>query len=62
MRRLQTIAYAASLCLLISCSKKSGGNTGGGTTTPPPTTDPKVLRGAWVTTTASTALNSRAEI
>lgn len=63
-----------SLCLLLlssilSCSKSSSsgggspapGGGGGGGNNPPPV-DPSLLRGAWVTTTASTALNSRADI
>lgn len=50
--------------LFASCSKNTGGSSGGNTggTNPPVTVDPSVLRGAWVTTTASTALNSRADI
>jgi uncharacterized lipoprotein YddW (UPF0748 family) len=50
---------------IISCNKKgsTGGGTGGGGTTPPtPVWDPNALRGVWVTTTASTALDSRANI
>lgn len=56
-------------CLLVglSCSK---GNNSGGTTTPSPTPtptptpswDPNAIRGVWVTTTASTALDSRDNI
>jgi uncharacterized lipoprotein YddW (UPF0748 family) len=50
---------------------KSGGNSGGGNTTPtpnPPTPppspvwDPNAMRGVWVTTTASTALDSKENI
>lgn len=51
-----------ALLAFLSCSK-SGTPPGNNPVTPPPTApDPKVLRGAWVTTTASTALNSRDNI
>lgn len=41
----------------------AGNNSGGGTGIPfPPVIDPSIVRGAWVTTTASTALNSRSDI
>jgi uncharacterized lipoprotein YddW (UPF0748 family) len=57
---------AILLCLaLAACSKKSstGGGTGGGPVTPqPPVWDPNALRGVWVTTTASNALDSRDNI
>lgn len=48
----------------IACGKKTGtsGPPAGGGSNPPVTVDPSLLRGAWITTTASTALNSRAEI
>jgi uncharacterized lipoprotein YddW (UPF0748 family) len=49
----------------LSCKKSSssGGSTGGGGTPPTPVpADPTALRGVWVTTTASTALNSLADI
>lgn len=52
-----------------ACSKggsTDGGNTGGGssTPTPPPAPvwDPNAMRGVWITTTASTALDSRNNI
>ncbi len=48
---------------LTSCSKSSGG--GGSVTPPPPPSpvwDPNALRGAWVTTAASTALDSKDNI
>ena len=50
--------------LMSACSKKSGG----GTTTPPnppnptPVWDPNAMRGVWITTTASTVLDSRDNI
>ncbi len=57
------------LVLLANCSKKTsgGGSTPNPTPVPTPTPTPSpvdsnTLRGAWVTTTASTALNSRADI
>jgi uncharacterized lipoprotein YddW (UPF0748 family) len=61
------------ICLLllsccISCKKSSSTSSypvtppgGGGPVVPPPV-DPSILRGVWVTTTASTALNSKADI
>ena len=47
-----------------SCKKSSSSGGGGGITPPPPTPvwDPNALRGAWVTTAASTALDSRDNI
>lgn len=52
--------------LLVSTSCKKGGDTGGtggGTgTLPPPAWDPTALRGAWITTAASTALDNRDNI
>lgn len=48
--------------LLIAGCKKSATSSGGTGTTPPPAVDPNVIRGAWVTTTASTALNSKSDI
>ncbi len=53
------------LSLIISCSKKTstGSGGGGGVVTPPtPVWDPNALRGVWLTTTASTALDSRVNI
>ena len=58
-------AIAASMVLVYSCKKS---NDGGNTTPPPPVTPPvavtdtTAIRGTWVTTTASTALASRADI
>lgn len=44
-------------------SSGTGNGGGGGVVIPPtPIVDPSILRGAWVTTTASTALNSKADI
>ncbi len=57
-RSLLTIPIA--LLSLIACNKKSTG--GGGTPTPPPVVvpvlDSNAVRGVWITTAASTALNS----
>lgn len=61
---------AACMLLLlwfcIACSKSSPGTGGGTTPTPTPTPipawDPNAMRGIWVTTTASTALDSRENI
>jgi uncharacterized lipoprotein YddW (UPF0748 family) len=67
MKALKIVAYLLLLITLAGCSKSKssspapGGGTGGGTNNPPPV-DPSLLRGAWVTTTASTALNSLADI
>jgi uncharacterized lipoprotein YddW (UPF0748 family) len=44
---------------IYSCKKSSSGGTNGGGTPPTPVWDPNALRGAWVTTAASTALDSR---
>lgn len=56
----------ASALLLLSCSKKSTGGTSGGGTVPPPVPpivlDSNALRGVWITTAASNALDSRAAI
>ena len=61
-----TIPQLFSILLLIAgLSCKKGGTTPipPGTITPPsPVWDPNALRGAWVTTAASTALDSRANI
>ena len=55
------------LFIAASCKKSNpttpNTNIGGGTVTPPtPLWDPNALRGVWVTTTASTALDSRENI
>jgi uncharacterized lipoprotein YddW (UPF0748 family) len=53
----------AALFTVIACSKSGGGSSGGGVITPPtPVWDVNALRGAWVTTAASTALDSRDNI
>ncbi len=63
MKPLHLAFFSLALSLIFGCSKSGSSSTGGGTFTPPPVADdPKVLRGAWVTTTASTALNSRDNI
>lgn len=50
--------------IICACGKKSEGGTGNPDPDPPPTPvwDPSALRGVWVTTTASTALDSRDNI
>ncbi len=57
-------SFSFILLLSSSCKKSTGG--GGGTTGPvpiPPTNlDPDALRGVWITTAASTVLDSRAAI
>jgi uncharacterized lipoprotein YddW (UPF0748 family) len=59
--RLAAFIIGLSLVIGIACKKKSTG--GGGTPTPPsPAWDVNALRGAWITTTASTALDSRDNI
>lgn len=50
-------------CLLTTTGCKKKSTTGGGTPTPPtPAWDPNAIRGAWITTTASTALDNRDNI
>ncbi len=60
--RFLLLLLIAAPFLLSACSKKAGG----GTTTPPapvtPVWDPNAMRGVWITTTASTALDSRNNI
>ena len=62
---MRTLAVLIGLIILcsFSCKKKTNGG-GGGTPAPPPTPawDVNALRGAWITTTASTALDSRDNI
>jgi uncharacterized lipoprotein YddW (UPF0748 family) len=55
-------ALMLALVLLTVHCKKSGSTPAGGTNPPPVQQDPNVIRGAWVTTTASTALNSKDKI
>jgi uncharacterized lipoprotein YddW (UPF0748 family) len=61
MRLLQKITLPLLVLAIVSCSKKTSSPGPTPPPTPPPV-DPNVIRGAWVTTTASTALNSLAEI
>lgn len=59
--RFAALLVLLGLLALASCKKKS--TTGGGTPTPPtPAWDPNSIRGAWITTTASTALDNRDNI
>lgn len=61
MKQLTLLSFCIAFVFFSSC-KKSGTTT---SETPPPSApaiDPNVIRGAWVTTTASTALNSRTDI
>ncbi|HAI83632.1 MAG TPA: hypothetical protein DCL43_08190 [Chitinophagaceae bacterium] len=71
MKRLLRVLGVATLLpimalLAMSCSKKSSGGTTGGPTPvppiPPSTLDSTALRGVWITTAASNALDSRANI
>ena len=72
MKRLLqfTLSIACIAMVLIacySCTKKSSlpdgaGTGGGGVVVPPPVWDTNALRGVWITTAASTALDSRANI
>jgi uncharacterized lipoprotein YddW (UPF0748 family) len=51
------------LFMATSCNKSNSNGGGGGPITPPsPVWDPNALRGVWITTTASTALDSRDNI
>ncbi len=64
---LKITALVIILTTTISCKKKSGlpdgaGSGGGGVVIPPPVWDSTALRGVWITTAASTALDSRANI
>lgn len=68
MKAFKLILAVLILCTTLSCKKSSStspppptGGGGGGNNNPPPV-DPSIIRGAWVTTTASTALNSAADI
>jgi uncharacterized lipoprotein YddW (UPF0748 family) len=59
--RFAALLALLGLFALASCKKKS--TTGGGTPTPPtPAWDPNAIRGVWITTTASTALDNRDNI
>jgi uncharacterized lipoprotein YddW (UPF0748 family) len=63
--RFVKIILLASVTLLtvIACSKKGSSGSGGGVVNPPkPVWDVNALRGAWVTTAASTALDNRDNI
>lgn len=65
LSRIMAGFFLSFVFLSSSCSKSNGGNTGGGggnTNPPTPVWDPNALRGVWVTTTASTALDSRDNI
>jgi len=61
--RLLALLIGFAAVISISCKKKTSGG-GGGTPTPIPTPawDVNAIRGAWITTTASTALDSRDNI
>lgn len=68
MKLSRLLAVCLFFVFATSC-KKSSSPGGSGTGTPPPVTptnpppvDPSLLRGSWVTTTASTALNSLTDI
>lgn len=58
--RLTILLLLFPLLLLSACKKKSSGSAP--TPAPTPAWDPNAMRGVWITTTASTALNSRDNI
>ena len=67
MKPTKLLLCACLFLFSASCKKSTspGGNPGaggGGVIVTPSPVDPTLLRGAWVTTTASTALNSRNDI
>jgi uncharacterized lipoprotein YddW (UPF0748 family) len=61
---IKSILLATAALLTITACSKKGSSTGGGggPVNPTPVWDPNALRGAWVTTAASTALDSRDNI
>ena len=65
-RFLQPLLLLPLIILLLACSKKSSDPTppgGGGTVVIPPNSlDSNAIRGVWITTAASTVLDSRASI
>lgn len=58
--RLTILLLLFPLLLLSACKKKSSGSAP--TPAPTPAWDPNAMRGVWITTTASTALDSRDNI
>lgn len=68
--KLHTAFLVTLILFAAACTKNGGSSGGGGTTptppppTPPPTPvwDPNAIRGVWITTTASTALDNRNNI
>jgi uncharacterized lipoprotein YddW (UPF0748 family) len=62
MKPLHLLLHILIVSLLLSCKKTTSSTGGGGNPLTSPPTDPNAIRGAWVTTTASTALNSRTDI
>ncbi len=70
-KHIRTLTLAIFFTTLMvgfgSCKKNNGGSTTGGTTTPPkppptPVWDANAMRGVWITTTASTALDNNDNI
>ena len=59
--RLLALLIGFAAIISFSCKKKTFGG-GGSTPTPTPAWDVNAIRGAWITTTASTALDSRDNI
>ncbi len=60
--KYRVIIVISCFVVFYSCSKKSSVTTPAPTPSPTPVWDPNALRAAWVTTAASTALESRANI
>ena len=63
-KNFRLFGHLLLVVFICACGKKSDGGTGNPDPDPPPTPvwDPNALRGVWVTTTASTALDSRDNI
>lgn len=67
MNKFRLLVAIIAIVISSSCEKNSGGgNTGGGsggnTTPPTPSWDVNAMRGVWITTTASTALDNNDNI
>lgn len=60
--RLLALLIGFAAVISISCKKKPSGGGGNPTLPPTPAWDVNAIRGAWITTTASTALDSRDNI
>jgi uncharacterized lipoprotein YddW (UPF0748 family) len=65
LRKITLLFIAISFIAISSCKKSTTVTTdpgSGGGTPPPPVWDPNALRGVWITTAASTVLDTRANI